>query len=420
MLSIAKYLISVHEDYSVLLLSGSPMLHAFRIPQQLDYVKLPCLQRDSQGEYGVRTLAISMEDTVRLRANIILSTVMDYQPDVMIVDKKPLGICAELQPALKYLKGRSNVPRMILLLRDILDSPAATREVWQKRGYFDAIDNYYDRILVVGQPEIFDLAAEYAFPPAAKEKVEYCGYIRREPSPRGRQEVYAELGLDNCRKLVLITPGGGKDGAQLIINYLKGLREISDTAVHSLVLCGPEMLGEYADTINVLAKISPSVTILNFTDDLMSYMNAANIVVSMFGYNTMCEILTLKKSAVVVPRVRPVQEQWIRAVRMAELGLVKTIHPDHVNAENLSQAVNTLLSEQTQPTPVEQCINLDALPTIKRIIAADIEEQETKKEALRSKPEHMPGTNPLANKRMSLAPATAADYMLKIEGHYHV
>jgi predicted glycosyltransferase len=40
------------------------------------------------------------------------------------------------------------------------------------------------------------------------------------------------------------------------------------------------------------------------------------------------EILSLRKRAVVVPRTQPVEEQWIRAQRMAELGLFAAIHPD--------------------------------------------------------------------------------------------
>ncbi len=372
MLSIAKHLVAGRSDYSILLLSGSPMLHAFRIPQYIDYVKLPCLQRDSEGQYRVRTLALSMENTVNLRSNIILSTVLDYQPDIMLVDKKPLGLCGELKAALEQLKRRSNAPRILLLLRDILDSPEATRSVWKKRGYFNAIHHYYDQILTVGQEDFFNLGKEYAFPPEAMGKLKYCGYIRREPGLTSRKNLRVQLGLRDQHKLVLVTAGGGKDGVQLILNYLKGFQANADENVHSLVLCGPEMSEKDARNIRKRAKNCLRLTLRSFTDDLMSYLDAADVVVSMFGYNTSCEILTLKKPAVVVPRVRPVQEQWIRAERMARLGLVKVIHPDLMNPENLFLAVNSLLSQSCDPPLSKNRIMLDALPVISRVIAEEL------------------------------------------------
>lgn len=377
MLSIAEFIAAGREDYSILLVTGSPMLHAFRISQKIDYIKLPSLQRDIEGNYAVRSLALSMDEIIAIRSNIILTTVKDYQPDVLIVDKKPLGICAELQLAMEYLNRGENTRhvRILLLLRDILDSSEVTREIWKKRGYYDAIEQYYDRVLVVGQSEIFDLTKEYAFPPVAQKKLEYCGYIRRETGLKSRQTVRSELGLSDQHKLVFVTPGGGKDGFRLITNYLMGIDRYKSDSVYSLVLCGPEMLEEHVATIKVLAHGKPRCLIQLFTDDLMSYMAAADVVVSMFGYNTACEILTLGKPAVVVPRTRPVKEQWIRAERLAELGLVKIIHPEFLESESLYQAIDSLLFQGERLRMPEQEINLNALPVIKQIIADEIDIQ---------------------------------------------
>ena len=49
MLSICKYLIKYISNLSILLVSGSPMLQSFRLPQGLDYIKLPCLNRGQAG-----------------------------------------------------------------------------------------------------------------------------------------------------------------------------------------------------------------------------------------------------------------------------------------------------------------------------------------------------------------------------------
>jgi predicted glycosyltransferase len=71
----------------------------------------------------------------------------------------------------------------------------------------------------------------------------------------------------------------------------------------------------------------------------MGYLDAADKVVCMGGYNTLSEALQLNKEVVVVPRTKPGQEQSIRAERFARLSLLQTIHPDKLTPEKLIDAV---------------------------------------------------------------------------------
>ena len=343
MLAIATYLSESDDGLSILLVSGSPMLHAFRIPAQIDYVKLPCLARTESGEYVSPYLDLDFDQVIRLRSNLILSTVLDFQPDMLLVDKKPLGLGGELAPALRILDRRIDRPRKILLLRDILDSPEVTRAIWQKNAYFDVLASSYEAILVVGEREIFDVAAEYDFPPAIASKTEYCGYLERPPGRRNHAEIRRELGIGD-EQLVLVTAGGGADGCNLLTHYLQGLCHAGDSNnFHSLVLTGSEMSAPECRFIKKLAAACPNVHLQEFTDDIMSYMSAAEVVVSMGGYNTVCELLTLKKCAIIVPRTTPVMEQCIRAERLAERRLVTTIHPNELTPAVLFKAVTDRL-----------------------------------------------------------------------------
>ena len=43
----------------------------------------------------------------------------------------------------------------------------------------------------------------------------------------------------------------------------------------------------------------------------------ADMVVSMAGYNTVCELLSFGRNAILVPRAEPVKEQLIRARLLA-------------------------------------------------------------------------------------------------------
>ena len=57
-------------------------------------------------------------------------------------------------------------------------------------------------------------------------------------------------------------------------------------------------------------------------------MDKAAAIVAMGGYNTFCEILSLDKRALIVPRTRPRLEQYIRAVEAERLGLVRMLSED--------------------------------------------------------------------------------------------
>jgi predicted glycosyltransferase len=97
---------------------------------------------------------------------------------------------------------------------------------------------------------------------------------------------------------------------------------------------------------------------------MMSLMNAADVVVSMGGYNTVCELLSLDKRAVVIPRVRPAEEQLIRAQRMAERGLFSFIHPDRLTPALLKYAVSKELARGAGSPAAFPKLDMGALPKL--------------------------------------------------------
>ena len=123
MLAVCQHLLGVIPNLSILVLSGSPALHSLRLPRGLDYIKLPCVSRNTKGELDVRFLGESLEVTMRLRSQLIRAAIANFQPDLFLVDKKPTGLEGELEPALADLKANHSQCKLVLLLRDILDAP---------------------------------------------------------------------------------------------------------------------------------------------------------------------------------------------------------------------------------------------------------------------------------------------------------
>ncbi len=361
-MNIATYLDRAIPDLSILIVTGSPMIQSFRIPKGIDYIKLPCLSRTENEGYSAKYLESKIGNIVRLRSDLILSAVLNFKPDIMLIDKKPYGVKHELRETLSLVKSYLPKTRTILLLRDILDAPAATTKVWEDNGYYEVVKSVYDLVLVLGTPEIFDPRIEYNFPVTASEKVEFCGYVQPQALLRDRDAIRQELQVKSAERLVLVTPGGGEDGHALIQSYIQALQLMPRGArIRSLIVTGPEMSESQRNSLNQSALQFPGVSMLEFTNDLPSYMNASDLVLSMGGYNTVCEILSLKKRAIILPRVRPVEEQWIRAERMARLGLLTAIHPDSLTPQDL---LHTVLLELRSDQPLRPTLDLTALPTL--------------------------------------------------------
>ncbi len=314
------------------------MLQSFRVEPGIDYIKLPCLKRTELGDLGVRFLDLDVSEIVRLRRELILSTVMSYRPDVVLVDKKPDGLAGELEPSLRHIKCSLSQTRMYLVLRDILDSSSATVDDWTRRGYYDVVRWFYDGVLVLGDRSIFDVCEEYQFPPGLREKVHHCGYVQRQPPGRPRCEIRSELGVGDAESLVLVTAGGGEDGYEMFSASLAATSSLGQRLpLKTVLVTGPELDAERTQVICKAAQSRNDLRLIEFTDDLMSYMSAADVVIS-------------------------------RAERLAGFGAFRIILPDELKPSILERAIEEDLQLAHSPVPVPACIDLGALPRIITIL----------------------------------------------------
>ena len=366
MLAIAESIQSQRSDVSILLVSGSPMIHAFRLSPGIDYIKLPCVDRLENEKYEPKALKVSKKCILRLRRDLISNTVVNFEPDLILVDKKPLGIDNELAPMIRRIRNLKKKPKLVLVLRDILDTPCKTIPIWTKHRYHDVIRDAYDRVLILGSTDVFNAVHEYSFPNYTAEKTFFCGYTNRSETRRLPADVREELGIGD-RRLVVVTAGGGKDGAHVVRAALQTIERFGRKfADHCLLFLGPEMAEEQAHCYRAWASGLSSVTVKSFSRDFTSYLGAANAAVAMGGYNTVAEILSLAVPAVIIPRTTPVSEQQIRAARLQRLGLVRSVLPDELCPEELLTAVTKAQNDHHSSDSVRYQLDLAALERVAR------------------------------------------------------
>ncbi len=325
---------------AILLLSGVREAAAFAMPEGVDCLTLQSLGRGVYGRYFPRSLSVPMTDLIKIRREAINAVLQSFEPDVLIVDKVPLGAFDELLPSLRLLR-RQGQTRVVLGLREILDDPAVVRQEWTTGGYESAIGTYYDRIWIYGDQMAYYSVREYGFSPDIAAMVRFSGYLNPQDVEHGPRESEAEARQGTLQSLnlppgplVLCLVGGGRDGLPLAEAFL---RAALPAQTNGVLVTGPLMPDNARAELRSLAAHRTDVRILEFVTDPCPLLRQADRVIAMGGYNTICEILALQKRALIVPRIRPRTEQLIRAVCLAELGVLDILHPQDLSPAALSQ-----------------------------------------------------------------------------------
>lgn len=357
-LSLAQHFTARQPDAEALIVTGSPLSSAFELPPRVDFLKLPAVTKQSDGTYAASSLSLPFAALRDLRATLLLEAARAYRPDVFLVDHAPLGLKSEAVPTLTFLQTMHPTCLRVLGLRDILDAGHLVRQDWTQEGVYRTLEHAYHLLLVYGSRQFFDLVTEYALSPAVARRVHFCGYLDRlttifpQPVTPPPTDVWREFSPAPGR-LVVLTTGGGGDGFSLMQAYLVGLSQQAMPAWRSVLLTGPLMSTRELAILRDLAARLPAglVRLEAFLPDPLPLFTAADLVVSMAGYNTVCELLALRQRTLLIPRVTPRQEQLVRARLLARQGLAQMLHPEHLTPERLLDLVQHGLE---QPRPREE------------------------------------------------------------------
>lgn len=365
--NIASRLVADRTDACALMVVGCPTGHLFHLPKGVDFLRLPSIVKVASNTWEPRSLNVSSARLRDLRASLIAETAKCFQPEAVLVDHLPAGVWRELVPTLKMLKRRPRPPKVILGLRDIIDAPELVCETWEREGIYDLIDTYYDEILVYGSESLFDTTAKYGLGDRFAGRVHYCGYVCAEESAATREDVRAALKMGDS-PLVLVTAGGGADAFDMMLCSIAALRIAQDTSsVQAILIAGPLMEDAKVKALRRAVRGLP-IRVLTSVSDFMSHLAAADLVVTMGGYNTLVESIRLGKASVVVPRPGPSLEQQIRARLFAQQGLVEMVELASLSPVSLAEVIRRQLGTPRLPSSVLDCNGVEEV--VRRLRAA--------------------------------------------------
>lgn len=337
------------ENTNVLILTGSPIVGRFPFPEQVDFVRIPGMIKKTNEEYQSLSIRIEPEQALNIRTNIILATAQTFQPDLFIVDKEPHGLKREVLPTLEWLKKESPQTTSVLGLRDILDEAEVIQKDWQEKGVYSSLASLYDQIWVYGNQEIYNPVSEYNIPEEIQDKVTFTGYIPRKDLPDSTRARYRkQFRIQENDICILVTTGGGGDGYEVLEHYL-AMHDYYPTSLplKTIMITGPFMPKNQRREIERHARLL-GIKTLPFHNEMEEIMHAADLVISMGGYNTICEILTYKTPALIIPREWPRREQLIRATCLKERGLLDFIPWSEVTPQLLRDKIFSIIDDRSR------------------------------------------------------------------------
>ncbi len=348
-MAIATHLIA--KNVNILILTGSPIAGRFSFPEGIDFVRVPGMIKRSNTIYVPHTINIDAHHALHIRQSIIEATAKAFDPKLFIVDKVPMGLKGELKPTLEWFRDYRPNTKIVLGLRDVLDDAESTRKEWEQKRFVEVLDKLYSEIWIYGNKDLYDPVVEYAMPECISRKVIYTGYIPRPRPPRK----YFDKGKGR-KKLVVVTTGGGGDGYPVLDNFLGMLEQNGSSPFRSLVITGPFIPRDQLDELVERAR-ARNVPLVSFMKKIERKLAEADLIISMGGYNTICEVLSLQKNSLIIPREDPRMEQRIRAEMMKARGLVDFIPWRELTPAALHDKITHLLDH-----PEEQQKRIRSFP----------------------------------------------------------
>ncbi len=333
--------------HEVVLITGGPPI-AIDLPKNVRAFRLPDLQMDS-GFKGLLSSdrQLSIDQIKEQRRRDLFALFEREKPDIFVVELYPFGRKAfrsELDPVLEAIsEKRLATGKVICSVRDIL----VEKEDQQRHEdrALKSLNQFFDAVLVHSDPELIKLEETFFRTDDLKIPIVYTGFIA-QPCPAGaRKKARAQLGLDETQKLIITSAGGGSVGSVLLETVVKAFQRLSDgNENHLRVYTGPYIAEK--DFKSLRRAASQQVFVGKFNTDFLSYLAAADLSVSMAGYNTSMNILATRVRALVWPFSQN-QEQIMRADRLAEIGALNVITQQDLTPQRLGQLMDRSLAQNS-------------------------------------------------------------------------
>jgi predicted glycosyltransferase len=344
-------------DHQVTLIAGGQEVD-IKLPEHVALLRLPTLYMDEKfttliaGNPGQSVAEIQHQ-----RKEILFSLFEDQRPDLFIVELYPFGRTIfgyELEPLLKSVgQGLFGDVKCVCSLRDILVEKKHAR-AYEER-VLSHLKNYFDLLLIHSDDSLLPLDETFSRVDEIPIPIYYTGFITQQGNPVNAEKVRQELDLGPDEKLIVASAGGGRAGYKPLTRVLNACDLLRDSlALRVEAFSGPFMDNEEFEQLCTLSR--PGINVRRFTPRFLDYLYAADLSVSLAGYNTCMNLLVTQVPALVIPYTRD-REQPTRVEKLKNFLPLQIIHDKDLESARLSAYIEQMLRDPPSFKPMSLNIN---------------------------------------------------------------
>jgi predicted glycosyltransferase len=341
-------------EHEVLLITGGEGV-SVDLPEGLRRFELPALMMDAdfKGLYTTDGQG-DVERVKAYRRERFMQLMRGERPELLLIELYPFGRKAfrfELEPVLAAIQAGDLPPcKVVCSLRDILvekaDTAAYEARVIKQLQRFDAV-------LVHSDPAVITLDETFGAVVQIEIPLVYTGYVTPRPGPRDRAEERRRLGLGDADRLVVVSAGGGKVGGPLLRAAADAIDIMApDPRLRMHLITGP--YGESALLEDLAVRAGPRFTVQRFNDRFLRLLAAADLSISMGGYNTTMNLLAARVPRALIWPFGQNREQRLRMERLKGKTPFHLLTDDDLAPEALAARITALLDRPPGPVGAVQ------------------------------------------------------------------
>ncbi|MBC17424.1 MAG: hypothetical protein CL942_14295 [Desulfovibrio sp.] len=354
------------KDHEVIMVTGGAEVE-FDPPPNMTHIQLPGLMMtpDFKEFIPLEEGVTDVEDVLTRRLAQFKEIMREYRPDVFLVELFPFGrkkFRFELLPILEYVGYDTWGPcKAVCSVRDILvEKDDMQRQVQRVHAM---LNPNFDAVLVHSDPKLVKLDETFPGVDGIVPSVHYTGYVARKPAPGAGAALRKELNMGDT-PLIVLSVGGGHIGSNLLKGTLNASKLLAESHPHRLcVFTGPYATDEAFANYQAMADDCDWITVKRFTKRFPDYLDAADLSVSLGGYNTTMNLLATGTYGLMYPFLQN-REQRMRTERLEQRDIVKMLLDDDLQPEVLAKHMAAGLER----TPTPHGLNLDGGETSARIL----------------------------------------------------
>ncbi len=339
------------KGHEVTLVLGGPPA-SLSLPEHVRVVRLPALRMDENfsGLFPVNP-DHSLEEVKTERTAMLCSLAKEMNPDVIMIELFPFGrngFSFELLPLLRAVRSGELPPaKVVCSLRDILVEKEDQAKFEQRA--IERINSLFDALLVHGDPKVIPLDETFSRVNDITIPVVYTGYISETSSPEDVGNLREQIRLQPEEKLIVVSAGGGNVGFRLLETALKAY-DLLEYPVRMQVFTGPYLTVE--DFSALKGKSVPGVRVDRFAGNFPAWLAAADLSISMGGYNTTMNVLAAGTSALILPFSQN-REQRLRIERLAPISNITMLEAEKLSRGYLADSISSSIRKQKQVPAIQ-------------------------------------------------------------------